>query len=66
MLAKEPEERITADQALQHPFFADLPPVLATDFAGNSMTFKSKGVINQTIDKPNLDSIESLNNFSDF
>ncbi|CAD8157722.1 unnamed protein product [Paramecium octaurelia] len=64
MLAIDPRERITADQALQHPFFADLPPVLPTDFAGNSMTFKSKGLINQTIDKANLDSLESFSDLS--
>ncbi|CAD8203608.1 unnamed protein product [Paramecium pentaurelia] len=64
MLAKDPDERITAYQALQHPFFADLPPVLSTDFAGNSMTFKSKCIMNQTIDKPNLESINSLNDLS--
>ncbi|CAD8075849.1 unnamed protein product [Paramecium primaurelia] len=65
MLAKDPEERISADQALQHPFFIDLPPVLETDFAGNDMTQQSKVIVNQIIDKPNLDSIaESLNDFS--
>ncbi|CAD8209147.1 unnamed protein product [Paramecium pentaurelia] len=60
MLAKDPEERITAYQALQHPFFGDAFSTISTDYVGHSISLKSKQILNPTLEKHNLDSQESV------
>ncbi|CAD8208767.1 unnamed protein product [Paramecium pentaurelia] len=60
MLAKDPEERITAYQALQHPFFGDVIQTMYTDYVGHSINLKSKQILNPTTEKQNLDSQQSV------